>query len=52
MIETKFAFFQMQQKLTSSKSVKLLHSTFRKRPETLDAVNVKWSNYSAQKTLC
>ncbi len=40
MIKTKFAFFEMEEKLIGTKAIELLHTAFGKGPKTFDAVNM------------
>ncbi len=44
MIEAEFAFFQVMKKLIGTEAVELLHTTFGKGPEALDAVNMVRAN--------
>ena len=39
-IEAEFAFFQVMKKLVGTKAVELLHTTFGKGPEALDAIDM------------
>ncbi len=39
-IEAKFALFQVMKKLVGTKAVELLHTTFGKGPEALDAIDM------------